>query len=263
MTLLTTSDLLARYAPLEGHHDELLDGPGVRPHWREVVGSLTDLGPHELARRASALGRLLLDEGVGYNVTSGERSIPRAWTLDPVPEVVPADEWAALEAGLAQRSELLDRVLADLYGPRRLLADGTIPAEVVYGHPGFLRACDGIRLPGSHQLVHAAFDVGRDADGTWTLISDRTQAPSGAGYARENRVALSRVLPDVYRGLDVVRLGPFFLELRAALERVAPPSADAPRIVVLTPGPRSETAFEHGSLASYLGYPLVQGSDLR
>ncbi|MCA9492632.1 MAG: circularly permuted type 2 ATP-grasp protein [Myxococcales bacterium] len=263
MTLLPTSDLLAGYEPIAGHHDELFDGSEVRPQWRAVADSLLRLGRGELSQRTMALRRLLVDDGVSYNVISGERSAVRSWTLDPVPMVVPAEEWAGLEAGLVQRSELLDRLLADLYGPRRLIADGTIPPEVVYGHPGFLRACDGTQLPGRHQLIHAAYDVGRAPDGTWTLISDRTQAPSGVGYARENRVALSRVMPDLYRDLDVVRLAPFFLNLRAALERVAPASADAPRIVVLTPGPRSETAFEHGSLASYLGYPLVQGADLR
>ena len=204
-----------------------------------------------------------MEDGVTYNVTVGEQSTPRPWLLDPVPVVLSAEEWASLEKGLAQRAELLDLILTDLYGPRRLLAEGLIPAEVVFGHPGFLRACDQVRLPGDHQLFHAAFDLGRSADGGWAVLSDRTQAPSGIGYALENRLVTSRVLPDLYRDAQVVRLAPFFRELRAALQRVAPVSAESPRIVVLSPGPWSETAFEHGSLASYLGYPLVQGSDLR
>ena len=134
---------------------------------------------------------------------------------------------------------------------------------MVFAHDGFIREADQIRLPTRHQLSHAAFDLGRDAAGDWVVISDRTQAPSGMGYAHENRVVVSRVLPDLYRDADVVRLAPFFRELRATLQRVAPDTDGPASIVVLTPGPRSETAFEHGYLASYLGYPLVQGADLR
>ena len=263
MTLLPTADLLDRYRPLDGRFDELFDGDAVRGPWARVARTLDDLGSAELTERTREARRLLVEDGVTYNATAGEVSAARPWMLDPVPVVVSAEEWSSLEKGLAQRAQLLDLVLADLYGPRRLLAEGLIPPEVVFGHPGFLRGCDQVRLPGDHQLFHAAFDLGRADDGGWVVLSDRTQAPSGVGYALENRVVVSRVLPELYRDAQVVRLAPFFRELRAALQRVAPASADSPRIVVLSPGPWSETAFEHGSLASYLGYPLVQGSDLR
>jgi uncharacterized circularly permuted ATP-grasp superfamily protein/uncharacterized alpha-E superfamily protein len=161
-----------------------------------------------------------------------------------------------------ERAELLNLVLADLYGPRELLRRKLLPAELVLGHSGFLRACDQIRLRGSHQLFSYAADIGRDQDGRPAVISDRTQAPSGSGYALENRTVISRVLPSLYRDAQVHRLAPFFRSLRAALQEVAPPWVEDPRIVVLTPGPFNETAFEHAMLASSLGYPLVEGYDL-
>jgi uncharacterized circularly permuted ATP-grasp superfamily protein/uncharacterized alpha-E superfamily protein len=263
MSRAATTDLIDHYRPVDGPYDELVDRGEVRAHWGTVAGSLGALDPTELAHRIAETRRLLVDDGVTYNASVDGIRTARPWTLDPVPVVLPADEWADLEAGLAERAELLDLVLADLYGPRELLTSGVVPPEVVYGHPGFLRECDQIRLPTRHQLVNAAFDLGRDVDGSWVVISNRTQAPSGVGYALENRVVVSRVFPDLYREAEVVRLAPFFRELRATLRRVAPRTDGPPTIVVLTPGPWSETAFEHGYLASYLGYPLVQGSDLR
>jgi uncharacterized circularly permuted ATP-grasp superfamily protein/uncharacterized alpha-E superfamily protein len=263
MTPNTTADQLAAYRPIDGTYDDLVDDGGVRPHWAKVARSLGELGPLELVRRSAETRRLLLEDGVTYNATTPTGTATRPWVLDPVPVVVSPDEWARLEAGLAQRAELFDLVLADLYGSRRLIGDGLLPPEVVYGHAGFLRQCDQIRLRGERQLFHAAFDLARDRDGSWVVLSDRTQAPSGMGYALENRLVLARVLPELYRDAEVVRLAAFFRALRAALQRVAPEAAEVPRIVVLTPGPWSETAYEHGALASYLGYPLVQGTDLR
>ena len=175
-----TTELPVGYRPVEGLFDELSDGTGVRSHWAQVARTLDDLGPLELTARANEARRLLADDGVTYNDVSGGSAEVRSWVLDPVPVVVSSDEWAGLEVGLAQRAELLDLVLADLYGPRRLRAEGVLPPEVVYGHPGFLRQCDAIRLPGEHQLFNAAFDLARDGDGTWTVISDHTQAPSAS-----------------------------------------------------------------------------------
>lgn len=263
MTLQSRTDLRSTYRTQPGHFDEFLDGGEVRDQWAQVVETLDRLGPEELVQRTLESRRLLVDDAVTYNVTTDGSSSPRLWLLDPVPIVISTEEWAGIEAGLAQRAELLDLVLTDLYGPRRLIAEGLIPPEIIYSHPDFLRECEDIRLPGDRQLFHAAFDLGRSADGAWTVLSNRTQAPSGMGYALENRVVVSRVLPEMYRETSVVRLAPFFRALRSALQRVAPAVTDSPRIVVLTPGPWSETAYEHAALASYLGYPLVQGSDLR
>lgn len=262
MSVVPGPPLLAPYPSLEGTVDEMVASDGtVREHWATVAAALG--GPGELSLRAAEAARLLAEDGVTYHVTAGATVGPRPWVTDPVPLMVGADEWAALERGVAQRALLLDRVLQDLYGDRRLLAEGLLPPEVVYGHPGFLRTCDQIRLPGPHQLFLAAADLARDADGRHVVLSDRTQAPSGVGYALENRVVVSRVLPGLHRSAQVQRLAPFFRALRSSLHQVAPSTDDTPRIVVLTPGQWSETAFEHGYLAAQLGVPLVQGADLR
>ena len=196
-----TTELPVGYRPSEGVFDELSDGGGVRSHWAHVARTLDHLGPLELTARANEARRLLADDGVTYNDVSDGSTEVRSWILDPVPVVVSAEEWSGIEAGLAQRAELLDLVLADLYGPRRLMAEGVLPPEVVYGHPGFLRQCDGIRLPGEHQLFNAAFDLARDADGAWTVLSDRTQAPVGHGLrAREPGGRLPGAARHVPRG---------------------------------------------------------------
>jgi uncharacterized circularly permuted ATP-grasp superfamily protein/uncharacterized alpha-E superfamily protein len=269
MTLADPTDLLADYRPLPGCHDEMVDRQGaLREHWASVGHALGELGLPELRRRQQEAVRLLDADGVTYNVVgrTGAGKAPthgeHRWSLDPVPVLVASDEWADIERGLIQRAELLDVILADLYGPRDLVRRGLLPPALVYGHPGFLRPADQIRLPGPHQLFTYAADLARDSDGSWCVVADRTQAPSGAGYALENRVVISRLFPSLYRDAQVHRLAPFFRALRTGLQAVAPPRVDDPRIVVLSPGPWSETAFEHAYLASYLGYPLVEGDDL-
>jgi uncharacterized circularly permuted ATP-grasp superfamily protein/uncharacterized alpha-E superfamily protein len=228
----------------------------------EVSEALQGLGVEELRRRQDEATRLLDQEGVVYRDYGQPREERRRWRLDPMPVVLGSREWTEIEGGLIERAELLDLVLADLYGPRELLRRRLIPPEVVFGHSGFLHACDGIRLPGEHQLFNYAADLGRDESGRLVVLADRTQAPSGTGYAMENRLVCQRVLPTLYRDAGVHRLAPFFRWLRSALQAAAPPDVEDPRIVVLSPGPYNETAFEHAVLASTLGYPLVEGSDL-
>ena len=269
MTIAPPPDLLASYRQMPGVYDEMLTAEGrVREHWAHAGHVIGNLGLDELLYRRSEARRLLDDDGVTYNVyghddpTDAPAPSVAPWALDPVPVLLPSDEWAGVELGVIQRAELFNLVLTDLYGPRQLLRRGFLPPELVLGHSGFLRQCDQIRVPGSQQLFSIAVDLGRDASGRCTVLADRTQAPSGAGYALENRVVVSRVFPSLYRDSQVHRLAPFFRTLRASLQGVAPPDADDPRIVLLSPGPWSETAFEHAYLASHLGYPLVEGSDL-
>jgi uncharacterized circularly permuted ATP-grasp superfamily protein/uncharacterized alpha-E superfamily protein len=214
--------------------------------------------PDDLAALRDATDRLLADHGV--TDASDEPTAP--WRLDPRPVLLDEADWAPLEAALAQRAELLDAVLADLYGARLLLRQDVLPPELVLGHPGFLRAVDGLRLPGGRDLVLTATDLQRAPDGTWTAVADRTQAPSGAGWAMEDRRVVAQVRADVYRQTPVQRIGPFFHALRRALTHAAPPGADEPRAVLLTSGPASRTAFDQAYLASVLGLPLVEGSDL-
>ncbi|HQR50790.1 MAG TPA: circularly permuted type 2 ATP-grasp protein, partial [Methylophilaceae bacterium] len=246
-----------------GAYDEMLDGAGnVRPHWGQLMHALHALGPQEVEQRHKEALKLLRENGVTYNVYGDPDGANHPWQLDPVPLLISGKEWYDIEAGLLQRAELLNLLLADLYGPRELIRKGLLPLELVYNHGGFLRACDQVRLPGRHQLILYAADLARGPDQNMWVLGDRTQAPSGTGYALENRLAMSRVLPSLFRSAQVHRLEPFFQSLRAGLNSLSPQQSDIPRVVVLTPGPFNETFFEHAYLASHLGYPLVQGDDL-
>ncbi|MET7402025.1 circularly permuted type 2 ATP-grasp protein [Dactylosporangium sp. NPDC005572] len=242
--------------------DELLDTDGrVRPASRDLAAGIDLLGPAGLAERLGQAVRLAEDDGVTYGHSGAGRTAGR-WRLDPLPLVLDAAEWADLEAGLVQRATLLDLILTDLYGPRTLLRDGVLPAAAVLAHNGFLREADGIRLPGAHQLFLAATDLGRDADGRWQVLADRTQAPAGAGYAMENRRIVSQIMPGLHRDTRLARLRGFFNDMRAALQEVAPGGVEAPRVVLLTPGAGAETAFDQAFVATLLGFPLVRGEDL-
>jgi uncharacterized circularly permuted ATP-grasp superfamily protein/uncharacterized alpha-E superfamily protein len=244
-------------------YDEMLDSSlEVRPHWQALMHTLGHFGPEALNRHRQEMLKLLRENGVSYNIYGTPDGQHRAWQLDPVPLLIAHDEWADIEAGLVQRAQLLDRILADLYGPRELIRKGLLPLELIYGHRGFLRPCDQIKLPGKHPLVLYAADLARGADGRMRVIGDRTQAPSGMGYALENRAILSRVMPDLFQGARVHFLEDFFQQMRDGLQTLASPANDAPHVVVMTPGPLNETFFEHAYLAAYLGYPLVQGDDL-
>ncbi len=254
--------LLAGYHCLQPRHfDEMVDHDGrVRPHWQPFLSMLARLGPDEINRRFSAADRHLRDSGVFYRVYEDPAGATRPWPLSHVPLIIEPTEWQALNAGLIQRAELMEAILADLYGPANLVRDGRLPAAVVAGNPEFLRPLVGVPPPGGAYLRFYAVDVGRSPDGCWWVLGDRAQAPSGAGYALENRLALSRALPDIYRSLRVERVAPFFQAFQMELSALN--KQDDSRVCVLTPGPLNETYFEHAYLARYLGFLLVEGEDL-
>src|SRR5262245_44340012 len=253
--------LLSSYRPLPGIFDEMVDRDGrVRAHWQPLLAMLARLGPTEVSRRFAAADRHLRDSGVFYRVYEDASGAERPWPLSHVPLLIDGSEWQALKAGLVQRAELLEAVLADAYGPANLVREGRLPAVVVAGNPEFLRPLVGVAPAGGAHLRFYAVDVGRSPDGHWWVLGDRTQAPLGGGYALENRLALSRAMPEVYRGLKVERLAPFFQAFQAELSALN--RQDDSRVCVLTPGPMNETYFEHGYLARYLGFLLVEGEDL-
>ena len=253
---------VSRYSVPAGARDEGLDGGRWRPAWAGLGKELDTLGPDGLARAGDQLVRLLRDNGVTYNHYGDGDEHVRPWRLDPVPFVLAAAEWRSLAAGLEQRARLLEAVLADCYGPHRLLVDGIIPPAAVFAHSGFLRPLHGVALPGGSHLHIYAADLVRDVQGRWLVLADRTQVPAGSGYCLENRVVLSRSLSGPFQRLGVERLAGYFIALRRLLASLAPLHRDNPRVVLLTPGPRSATYFEHAYLARYLGISLVEGGDL-
>jgi uncharacterized circularly permuted ATP-grasp superfamily protein/uncharacterized alpha-E superfamily protein len=253
---------LDHYLSDSTRYDELLDATGaVRAHWRPLVDRLVADGAEAVRRGVDLARRLIIENGVTYNVYADPQGRDRPWVLDPLPILLTAAEWREIELGVIQRARLMDALLGDLYGAQSLLADGTVPAELPYGHPNFLWPCHGIAPAGGHRLHIYAVDISRSADGQWWALADRTQTPSGPGYALENRQIVSRVFPDVLSDLGVRPLGGFFGALRENLLRHAP-QGEAPLAVVLTPGAFNETYFEHAYLARHLGLPLVEGQDL-
>lgn len=255
------TSLVEDYAARGAASDEMLapDG-GVRESWRPLGEALATMGAEELHRRQREAADLMQADGVSYHVPgTGERM---QWQLDALPLIISATSWARLSAGVAQRAELLNLILTDLYGPRTILRRGLVPPQVVLGHRGFLRPLHGARMPAQQQLFSYAVDLARVGDGTAVVLGDRTQAPSGAAYALQNRVVTSRVFTQLHRRSQVQRLAPYFRALRQGLQAVAPPGTTLPRTVLLSPGSRNETAFEHAYLATKLGLSLVEGSDL-
>jgi len=241
--------------------DELsADGVTPRSHWSAFVQSLSDLGAGEVEKRLARAERRIRENGVTYNVYGDPQGVSRPWKIDLVPLLIPANEWRFIEAGIIQRAELLNMLLEDLYGPQKLLGSGRLPAALVYANPAFLRPVVGFDLPNQTYLHLLAVDLARSPDGQWWVLADRTQAPSGTGYALENRTIVAEVLPDLFRASNVQRLAPFFRAERETLLNMAQTSN--PRIVLLTPGPYNETYFEHAYLARYLGFNLVEGADL-
>ena len=257
------------------HIDEMLNqDKQINPHWHGFMQALDTLGLTEMESRHKEIQRLLRENGVTY-VVHGEQQGHRPWELDPIPLIISNADWAVISTGLEQRAELLNLILEDLYGERNLIKEGLIPPEAIYAHAGFLRACVGTIRSGFPFLLNYAADLARGSDGQMWVLGDRTQAPSGAGYALENRTALARALPNLFGEVGVHRLSFFFrslqnsvLALQSRLEqlegasRIASHQKDNPHVVVLTPGPLNETYFEHAYIANYLGYTLVQGDDL-
>lgn len=257
------TQLLSGYAALEDRFDELLSGPHQpRPQWSAFLEALAAREGADISDTLSLIEREVRESGVTYNVYADPKGADRPWELDPLPLLLSADEWAEIETGISQRAELLNRVLADVYGPQELLRSGAIPPSVIFGHRGFLHQVQGIRPPGGVHLFHYAADLARSPDGKWWVVGDRTQAPSGAGYALENRLVVSKVFPQLFRDLRVQHMAHFFAALRDAMLYWAPKGDGPPLIALLTPGPYNETYFEHALLARYLGLTLVEGSDL-
>ena len=253
-----------------GHFDELRgtvagdatdDPPGLSPTWIPFFDALGQEGFADLNRRTEALQRQIRDNGVSYNVYADASGPQRPWALDLFPLIVPPESWRQIEAGVLQRVRVLDRVMADVYGPRELLKAGLLPPALVRGHPGYLRAMHQVEPVGGTRLHIAAFDLARGPDGNWWVVSQRTQAPSGLGYLLENRLSISRLFPKAFEAMHVQRLAATYRALIEGLKAMSPAGADS-HIALLTPGPYNETYFEHAYLARYLGLTLVEGSDL-
>ncbi|MFC0400329.1 circularly permuted type 2 ATP-grasp protein [Paraburkholderia rhizosphaerae] len=265
---------LLRALPVrEGHWDELRDASGaLREPWRRFFEWLGDEGVAGLDAHTASIDQQIRDNDISYNVYA-DKGEPRPWALDLLPFLIDESDWALIERGVVQRARLLNALVADVYGPQTLLLHGQLPPALVHGHPGYLRAVKGFTPPGGQFLQVVGVDLARGPGGNWTVMSHRTEAPSGLGYALENRLIVSSLFGNAFREMHVCRLAPSYSQLISTLAQLARATIrdDAPdggaqqqlaRISLLSPGPFSETYFEHVFLARYLGVTLVEGKDL-
>ncbi len=253
------SGWLRGYTPIPGIPDELFDAGGrPRGDWLSFLGDFAEYPEGESRSRFDLATRHIRDTGVSYRVYGEETE--QSWPLNPLPLILNQNEWREIAAGVEQRAKLMEALLQDIYGEAALVSEGHLPAAALTGSVDFLPQLRGVKPPGGRYLQLYAADLGRGPDGRWWVLDDRTQAPSGAGYALENRLVLSRAYPNLYNAMNVERLAPFFDGFRKGLAATAD-RAD-PRICLLTPGPFSETYFEQAHLARYLGFLLVEGDDL-
>lgn len=257
----SSPELLRAYQRLTGVADELFDASGqMRPVWRGFIEHLSGLDQQGLAARFLRGNQYLRDAGVFYRKYGEDSAAERDWPLSPIPVLIDEADWSLIAAGLVQRADLLERVVADLYGANALVTDGHLPASLVAQNPSWLRPMVGVKPVGGHYLNFMAFEVGRGPSGQWWVLGDRTDAPSGAGFALENRVATSQVFPNFYGNSNVHRLAGFFRDFRAHLAGMRR-DADEP-VALLTPGQMNDSYFEHAYQARYLGLLLVEGEDL-
>lgn len=267
--------LLAHYLTRSDGFDEMLDAARVpRGHWRAMLAHLEHEAPDAMRQRMEMVQRQVRENGVTYNVLADTEGKQRPWELNVLPLILPHEEWSAIEVAVIQRATLLNKILGDVYGKQDMLREGLLPPALVHGHAGFLRPCHNMRHHDDIALHFYAVDLARAPDGRWWVMADRTQAPSGAGYALENRSIITPIFPDLLRELKVRSPAGFFRTMHDSLVhwgRLCAAGGDAPAplregemplIVLLTPGRRGETYYEQAYLARYLGLPLVEGDDL-
>lgn len=255
--------LLDGYQPVIGRFDEAVDESGhLRAHWRKFADSIAGLGPTELQRRLTQAQRQIAEDGITFNPHDVSGTTTRPWVLDPVPLLIEHDEWEHLARGLEQRAQLADLILLDLFGPQTLLQERVLPPDVLFGNPRYYPAYQSL-MPNPKRHLHLfAVDLARVPDGRWMVTSERSRTPFGLGYALENRLITSRMLPVPFRNCQVRRMAPFFMTFRETLREMAQQYRENPRIVIWTKGPQSRAYFEDAFLARYLGYTLVEGGDL-
>jgi uncharacterized circularly permuted ATP-grasp superfamily protein/uncharacterized alpha-E superfamily protein len=253
--------LFDSYRPLPGVPDELCDSTGgMRPVWAPLIEHLSSMSDGEISDAFGRGEQHLADAGVFFRKYGDTNAASRDWPYSAVPVVLAQSDWDTITEGLTQRADLLEQIAADLYGDNTLIAQGHLPAELIAANPEWLRPMVGAQPKGTPYLHFCAFELGRGPDGRWWVLQDLTDAPSGAGFALENRIATTHVFPELYADANVRRLAGFFDTFRSALSGLKSDPASA--AAILTPGPLTDTYYEQAYIARYLGLPLLEGGDL-
>ncbi|MEM9280215.1 MAG: circularly permuted type 2 ATP-grasp protein [Verrucomicrobiota bacterium] len=256
---------LAPYAPLKARRDEAMDDLGeIRPGWYEVFESVGRHGLEVLGTWRKETARISRERGLAYRperIDSSDRS--GNWSLDPIPWVIEEQQWAPIEAGIAQRVRLYEALLADLYGgPQKVFSEKLLPPEIVFAHPGYVRAAYDM-TPSSARvgLGMVATDLAHDGSGKLFALNDRFDRPFGLGLALENRTIVNTVLPNLFRRNRVKRIGHFFVEWFDHLANCSPTHTDRARVAILDSTPEDEES-EISFLANYCGVLRAIPSDL-
>ena len=256
-------DFLGKYRPAANVYDEVFDSShNLRPAWQKLASELSNIGPGEMEHRWKQIRRMVHQHGIAYSAYGDPSVRSQHLQLDPLPHLMTGDEWSQIESSLQQRTELLNLMLADLYGPRKLLTDGVLPPDILFNHPHYHLPFHDLPTPGGKHLHFYAAEIIRSPNGNWWVKADRSGSPGGSGFTLESRIAISRAFPNAYRNCNVQRLAPYFIALRENLRSLAKTNQDNPRIAILTSGPRSSRYFEDSFLARYLGFTLVETKDL-
>lgn len=248
---------------LESSFDEMFDTQcNVRPHWNEIKNGLDNAGIKQLELKQTEIDWRLEDNGVTYNIYNDPEGNNRRWNLDPIPLVLTSQEWEEISKGLKQRAKLLNLIFKDLYTEQRLIKEGIVPAEIIFAHKSFIPEVFNFENKDYYSMRFYATDISRGPDGKFWVINDRTQSPSGLGYAIENRLTMNSISNDLYPNVEILKMAKFIEGFKDMLKSLSSSNHENPLIALLTPGPLNETYFEHSYISSFLDLTLVQGEDL-
>lgn len=262
-SLMSETNLKFEEYDTAGFYDELFyDGGIPRPRGELLASRLKQLGNGELPRRQRAADQALLNMGITFNVYGHEAGTEKIWPFDLIPRIIESAEWKFVDAGLKQRIRALNMFINDVYHDQNIIRDGVFPEYMVTSSRNFLKQCVGLNPPGGIWCHITGTDLVRNVDGTVYVLEDNLRCPSGVSYVLENREVMKRTFPQLFDGLSIMPVESYPEQLLKMLQHIAPPSADEPTVVVLTPGIYNSAYFEHCFLAQQMGVELVQGPDL-
>jgi uncharacterized circularly permuted ATP-grasp superfamily protein len=246
-----------------GFYDEMFEADGTpRPRAEALVRRLASLSDGELTRRQKAADLALLNMGITFNVYGHEAGTEKVWPFDIVPRIIERSEWNHIERGLKQRIHALNMFIDDVYNDRKIIRDRVVPDWLIDTGKCMLAKCAGLKPPHGIWCHITGTDLVRDSDGVMYVLEDNLRCPSGVSYVLENREVMKRTFGQVFDGLSILPVEDYPEQLLRMLQHIAPPAADDPNVVVLTPGIYNSAYFEHCFLAQQMGVELVQGSDL-